>query len=74
MWGWPAHLVAFYSLAWSQGRALHKEQRSGVWGGWVRWGKGRSQGVGCSSLAPICFAWWPPGVASFWATDNLGAF
>lgn len=30
--------------------------------------------MGRSSWHLFALAWWPPGVASFWAADNLGEF
>lgn len=56
------------------GRHIQPGQRSRAWEGLGQVGWRRSQGVGYSSLLVLALAWWPPGVASFWAADNLGEF
>lgn len=68
------HLVEFAAHQESRERPSARSRGQGCERGWIGWGWGRSQGVGCSSLHLFALAWWPPGVASFCTTGILGKF
>lgn len=72
--GQLVHVVNFTDSQESQERVSMRNRGQGCGRDWIGRSRGRSQGVGCSSLHLLALAWWPPGVASFWSADILGEF